>query len=235
MDSASRPDRVRLGVGGCLRGEAVGDDGGHRLDQYVVGTLGRCVEWVPVCPELEMGVGAPREALRPVGGPAAPRLVTLKGGWTTPPACCGGRGSGLPGSGSSISTALSSRASPADWAGWSASASTRGPACRRGRSPASSPGPSWRPAPAGRGGGRFRDPWLRESFIVHIFTHHHWRQLAGGSLRPGPPCGRSGRPGADRSPAASETDDASTTARGHDRRPVAGRSRPAPVAEGDPR
>jgi hypothetical protein len=30
----------------------------------VVETLGRFVEWVPVCPEVKMGLGTPRETLR---------------------------------------------------------------------------------------------------------------------------------------------------------------------------
>lgn len=39
-------------------------DGGHKRDAYLVETLGRFVERVPVCPEVEMGLGMPRETLR---------------------------------------------------------------------------------------------------------------------------------------------------------------------------
>ena len=35
------------------------------------------VEWVPVCPEVEAGLGTPREAMRLAGDPAAPRLLTI--------------------------------------------------------------------------------------------------------------------------------------------------------------
>jgi uncharacterized protein YbgA (DUF1722 family)/uncharacterized protein YbbK (DUF523 family) len=36
------------------------------------------VEYVPVCPEVECGFGVPREALRLVGDPESPRLVTRR-------------------------------------------------------------------------------------------------------------------------------------------------------------
>ncbi len=71
---------LRLGVSSCLLGEEVRYNGGHTLDRYLVGTLGRFVEWTPVCPEVEMGLPIPRESLRLVGDPEAPRLVAPKSG-----------------------------------------------------------------------------------------------------------------------------------------------------------
>jgi uncharacterized protein YbgA (DUF1722 family)/uncharacterized protein YbbK (DUF523 family) len=71
---------IRLGISTCLLGENVRYDGGHKLDRFLVGTLGQYVEWVPVCPEVEIGLPIPRESLRLVGDPEAPRLVTLKSG-----------------------------------------------------------------------------------------------------------------------------------------------------------
>jgi uncharacterized protein YbgA (DUF1722 family)/uncharacterized protein YbbK (DUF523 family) len=71
---------IRLGVSTCLLGEEVRYDGGHKLDQFLVNTLGRFVEWVPVCPEFEIGLGVPRESLRLVGDPESPRLVAPKSG-----------------------------------------------------------------------------------------------------------------------------------------------------------
>ncbi len=46
----------------------------------LIETLGRYVEWVPVCPEVEVGLGTPREPMHLVGDPLAPRLVTLNTG-----------------------------------------------------------------------------------------------------------------------------------------------------------
>ena len=79
--SMTLPDApVRLGVSSCLLGERVRFDGGHKRDQFLVGLLGRFVEWVPVCPELESGMGSPREALRLTLRHTALRLVTAKTG-----------------------------------------------------------------------------------------------------------------------------------------------------------
>jgi uncharacterized protein YbbK (DUF523 family) len=68
--------KIRLGISACLLGQAVRYDGRHKLDRFLVETLGPHVEYVPVCPEVECGLGVPREAMRLVGGPKAPRLMT---------------------------------------------------------------------------------------------------------------------------------------------------------------
>jgi uncharacterized protein YbgA (DUF1722 family)/uncharacterized protein YbbK (DUF523 family) len=58
------PPRVRIGISACLLGERVRYDGGHKRDPFLVEVFGRHVEWVPVCPEVEMGLGVPRDTLR---------------------------------------------------------------------------------------------------------------------------------------------------------------------------
>ena len=63
--------RIRLGVSSCLLGEKVRATGGHSRDAFLVKTLGRWVDWVPVCPEVEMGMGTPRPPLRLVRSEAA--------------------------------------------------------------------------------------------------------------------------------------------------------------------
>ena len=71
---------LRLGISTCLLGERVRFDGGHKLDRFLVNTLGLYVEWVPVCPEVEMGLPIPRESLRQVGQAERPRLIAPKSG-----------------------------------------------------------------------------------------------------------------------------------------------------------
>lgn len=72
--------RLRLGISQCLLGHEVRFDGGHKRDQFLTDVLGRYVEWVPVCPEVEAGLGTPREAMRLVGDARRPRLITIKSG-----------------------------------------------------------------------------------------------------------------------------------------------------------
>ncbi|MDF0651827.1 MAG: DUF1722 domain-containing protein [Nitrospira sp. LK265] len=71
---------IRLGISRCLLGDEVRFDGGHKKDRFLTDILGRYVEWVPVCPEVEAGLGTPREAMRLVGDPHSPRLLTIKTG-----------------------------------------------------------------------------------------------------------------------------------------------------------
>jgi uncharacterized protein YbbK (DUF523 family)/uncharacterized protein YbgA (DUF1722 family) len=57
-------DLPRIGMSSCLLGEPVRWDGGHKRDGYLVEGLAPFVEWVPVCPEVEMGLSVPREPIR---------------------------------------------------------------------------------------------------------------------------------------------------------------------------
>ncbi|MBW2245428.1 MAG: DUF523 domain-containing protein, partial [Deltaproteobacteria bacterium] len=62
MESRGQP--LRIGVSSCLLGEAVRWDGGHKREDFLFDGLGAGVELVPVCPEMELGLGVPREPIR---------------------------------------------------------------------------------------------------------------------------------------------------------------------------
>lgn len=70
------PEKIRLGVSSCLLGNNVRYNGGNQLDRFLTDTLGKFVEFVPVCPEVECGLGTPRESMRLVGTMDNPRLLT---------------------------------------------------------------------------------------------------------------------------------------------------------------
>ena len=75
--------KFKIGISACLLGQEVRFDGGHKRDRFLTDVLGPHVEWVPICPEVEMGLGTPREPLRlvRVGGNAAPlRMITTRTG-----------------------------------------------------------------------------------------------------------------------------------------------------------
>ena len=74
----STEHRIRLGISACLLGQKVRYDAGHKLDTFLAHTLGPYVEYVPICPEVECGLGIPREAMHLEGNPAEPRLVTVR-------------------------------------------------------------------------------------------------------------------------------------------------------------
>jgi uncharacterized protein YbbK (DUF523 family) len=69
MNIMSHDDgRPRVGISRCLLGDQVRHDGGHKRDALLISTLGALVEWVPVCPEVEVGMGTPREAIDLIEG-----------------------------------------------------------------------------------------------------------------------------------------------------------------------
>ena len=62
--SAPTTGRALVGVSACLLGEEVRYDGDHKLDGFISGPLARAVELRPVCPEVDIGLGVPREPIK---------------------------------------------------------------------------------------------------------------------------------------------------------------------------
>lgn len=182
MTDAGAPDtgdaRPRLGVSTCLLGHNVRYDRTHQLDRFLRDTVGAFVDWRPVCPEVECGLGVPREAMRLVGPPASPRLLTRR-------------------------TGVDHTARMLSWAkekldemeGWGLSGFVF-----KNRSPSSGLrdvkvyDEEGRVAGKGRGvfaaalverfpllpvedDGRLHDPGLRENFLERVFTARRWHRL----------------------------------------------------------
>ncbi len=79
-DDETSVRRIRIGVSACLLGQEVRFDGGHKHDRFITDSLGRCFEFVSVCPEVELGLGTPRESLRLVQIGAGVHFVAPKSG-----------------------------------------------------------------------------------------------------------------------------------------------------------
>jgi uncharacterized protein YbgA (DUF1722 family)/uncharacterized protein YbbK (DUF523 family) len=92
MESVKAPslysgdDPIKIGVSSCLLGAEVRFDGGHKRSDFLVETLGNFVQFVPTCPEMEIGLGVPRETMRLVrdrnsaDSPDELRLMTTETG-----------------------------------------------------------------------------------------------------------------------------------------------------------
>lgn len=173
-------DKIRLGISSCLLGNMVRFDGGHQHDRYITGTLGNYVDFVPVCPEVECGMPIPREALRLVGDPESPRLVTSR-------------------------TNVDHTEQMLRWAETRLKAleaedldgfifKNRSPSSGMERVKVYPAGGKGMPEKKGVGifartfmehfpnlpvedDGRLHDPMLRENFIERIFVHRRWRKL----------------------------------------------------------
>ncbi|MEA3296899.1 MAG: DUF523 and DUF1722 domain-containing protein, partial [candidate division Zixibacteria bacterium] len=75
---------LKIGISACLLGEKVRYDGAHKRHLYITNVMAEQFRFVPVCPEVELGMGVPREAVDLWGKPDAPRMVQQHTGedWT---------------------------------------------------------------------------------------------------------------------------------------------------------
>lgn len=170
--------RPRIGISACLVGQQVRYDGGHKHDRYLTDTLGHHLDFVSVCPELEVGMGVPRETIRLEGTPAAPRLCGRFSGtdWTDRMRAYASR----------RVTELQAK----DLSGYILKKDS--PSCGMERVRVYGRGGA--PSRTGRGlyasalmdampllpveeEGRLSDPVLRESFVERVFAFRRWKDL----------------------------------------------------------
>lgn len=178
MSEADLRPTIRLGISSCLLGEEVRFDGGHKRDAFLTGTVGELVEWVPVCPEVELGLGTPREPVRLVRSSGE---VLLLGTRTSRDHTDAMRDYAR-------RRATELRAERLD--GYVLKRSS--PSCGLYR--VKTYDEAGMPAPGGRGlfaealvetlpllpveeEGRLQDPGLRENFFERVFAHHRWQRL----------------------------------------------------------
>jgi len=173
---ANAPARIPVGVSSCLLGEEVRYDGGHKLNRYVTGELGRYFEYVPFCPEALAGLGIPRPPIRLEGEPATPRAVRVDDASINVTGALEAASHRIVPKLERVRGYIFKRASPS---------------CGMERVKVyQAPG---RPPRAGRGifanavmeaypllpceeEGRLNDPALRESFVERVFAFDRWRR-----------------------------------------------------------
>jgi uncharacterized protein YbgA (DUF1722 family)/uncharacterized protein YbbK (DUF523 family) len=177
---------IRLGISSCLLGENVRYNGGHKLDRYLHDTLGPFVQWVPVCPEVECGLGIPREAMRLVGDPEAPRLLTSKSGvdHTERMRRWGDRRLEEL-AGEDLCGFVFKSASPSSGLKGVKVYDEHGSPSRRGVGMFARAFTERFPLLPVEDDGRLNDPGLRENFIERVFVYRRWKDFeqADGSIR----------------------------------------------------
>jgi uncharacterized protein YbgA (DUF1722 family)/uncharacterized protein YbbK (DUF523 family) len=171
-------ERLRIGVSSCLLGEAVRFDGGHKHDHFLTDVFGRYVEWVPVCPELEVGMGVPREAVRLTGEVEAPQMVGVRSGTDHTEAMrrfSGQRVRQL--AALDLQGYVFKKGSPS--CGMERVRVHGGGAVpsRRGRGLFAAAFMEAQPLVPVEEEGRLNDPGLRESFIERVFAYRRWQGL----------------------------------------------------------
>lgn len=178
-------ERVRLGISSCLLGEEVRFDGGHKKEDFLLYTLGAHVEWVSVCPEVEMGMSIPREAIRLVDEPDKPRLVAPRSGtdhtrgmqaWTRKRLTQLGR--------EHLDGYVLKKDSPSCGLFRVRVYHENGQISRAGVGIYARDLAERFPTLPIEEEGRLRDARLRENFIERIFAHNRWRRFRQGRPRP---------------------------------------------------
>ncbi len=170
--------RLRVGVSACLLGERVRYDSGHKQDRWVTDVLGRFVEFVPVCPEVEIGLGVPREPIRLEGAGSRLRLVAPKSGadfTRTMSAYAEARAEKL--SREHLCGFILKKDSPSCGLLRVRVYDRNGAASRRGRGLFAEALVERFPALPVEEEGRLNDARLRENFVTRIFAHRRWLEL----------------------------------------------------------
>ncbi|MCO5998022.1 DUF523 and DUF1722 domain-containing protein [Actinoallomurus rhizosphaericola] len=172
-DAVGRP---RIGVSSCLLGDPVRYNGGHSRCRFLTDELAPYVDWVPFCPEMEIGLGTPRETLRLT---ADDRLV--------------GRSSAADHTAAMAALPLASGLDGQVFKARSPSCGVRGipryagdgrPADRRGRGVYAARLIDADPLLPVEDEGRLNDAGLREAFVERVFARARLRELFAGDWRP---------------------------------------------------
>ncbi|WP_461481044.1 YbgA family protein [Porticoccus sp.] len=67
--------KIPVGISACLMGDEVRHNGGHKRDAYINGTLASYFSFHRFCPEVGIGLGVPRPAIRLVASERGIRAV----------------------------------------------------------------------------------------------------------------------------------------------------------------
>ncbi|MDX2319843.1 MAG: DUF523 and DUF1722 domain-containing protein [Moritella sp.] len=70
---------IKVGISSCLAGHKVRFDGGHKQSKYCQEILANYFEFEPICPEMAIGLGTPRRAIRLVKDADIIRVVASDG------------------------------------------------------------------------------------------------------------------------------------------------------------
>lgn len=175
-------NKIYVGVSRCLLGQKVRFDGGHKRDRFVDDILSKYVDFVPICPEVAIGMGVPREPIHLLGDPENPKVVGIKN------------------TGLDVTRELKQYSKQAVKQLQHVSAyilKSKSPTCGMERVKVYSPKGGATNTGVGvfaralmqqfpnlpiEEEGRLNDPILRENFIERLFAYHAWQQLCADKL-----------------------------------------------------
>ncbi len=176
---------IRVGVSSCLLGEQVRFDSGHKRDSFVADGLARYFDLIPVCPEVAIGLGIPREPIRLEGDAEHFRVVGTRNKELDVTDDLAAYGRKMAGELAGITGYIFKSKSPScgmervkvyNPAG--------GPAVKSGVGAYAREIMAANPMLPVEEEGRLNDPVLRENFIARVYAYRRWQDLIAAGVTP---------------------------------------------------
>jgi uncharacterized protein YbgA (DUF1722 family)/uncharacterized protein YbbK (DUF523 family) len=178
-------EKIQVGISSCLMGNKVRYDGGHKQSSYCTKVLSDYFDFQPICPEMAIGLGAPRKAIRLVKDEDRIRVIASDGSFEVTEQ--------LNEFGEKTSPSLTSMSGYIFCAKSPTCGMERVTLYKQGTNQGNRNGVGVfaakvmadHPLLPVEEEGRLNDTLLRENFITRIFAYHKWQSLVAGGLNLG--------------------------------------------------
>ncbi|MCS4285946.1 uncharacterized protein YbgA (DUF1722 family)/uncharacterized protein YbbK (DUF523 family) [Pseudomonas sp. BIGb0278] len=182
MNASAKP---RIGISACLLGENVRYNGGHKASELCLSAFEAHFDWVPLCPEVAIGLGIPRDPIRLVGDPQQPEVVATRNPGANYSAPLRAYGEQMADEIGDVCGYIFMQKSPSCGLERVKVYQDNGhPALKGGRGAYADAFCARRPDLPVEEEGRLHDPVLRENFISRVYAYADWQQqLAAGLSR----------------------------------------------------
>jgi len=178
-------ERIRIGISSCLLGQRVRYDSNHKHDSYITGTLGQYFEFVPVCPEVAIGLGVPRPPIQLAGDPGQPRARGVRDPAMDVTDALQDYGRRMAGELTDISGYIFKSRSPScGMERVKVYGPQGGGAAKQGVGLYAQQIMAARPLLPVEEEGRLGDPGLRDNFLERVFAYRRWQQQVRQGLCP---------------------------------------------------
>ncbi|MGL4318504.1 MAG: YbgA family protein [Pseudomonas sp.] len=182
MHNANAP-KLKLAISACLLGAEVRYNGGHKESQLCSRILAEHFDFVPLCPEVAIGLGTPRPALRLVGDPLAPRAQGSRDSQLDVTDALQEYGARMAAEQDDICGYIFMHKSPSCGLHRVKVYQANGyPAAGGGSGLYSAAFQRLRPDLPVEEDGRLNDPVLRENFLTRVYAYAEWQRLLASGL-----------------------------------------------------
>lgn len=178
----SQAPRLKLAISACLLGDEVRFNGGHKQSSLCRQVLSQYFDFQPLCPEVAIGLGIPREPIRLVGDPAAPRAVGTVTRERDVTEALAGYAEGMAARLDEVCGLIVMQKSPSCGMERVKVYQDDGRPAEQGSGIFTATIARLRPELPIEEDGRLHDPVLRENFIARVYAYGDWQRLCAEGL-----------------------------------------------------